>query len=78
MPSASQARAVDTSNLRRVTDPTSTLRGVENPPNVELPNYLTQSPVMIASLPPLATTPVDSALRQFYGPHMPVRRVLLP
>lgn len=76
MPSASQARAVDTSNMRRV-DPTSTISRVENPPT-ELPHYMTQSPVMIASLPPLATTPVDSALRQFYGPQLPSRRVLLP
>lgn len=77
MPSANQSRSVDMSRLRaKPTPPTRVWN--PPPPMGELPHYMTQSPVMIGSLPPLGTTPVDSALRQFYGTNLPVRRVLLP
>lgn len=76
MPTAAQSRAVDISNLRRVR-PQPEPRP-QQPSAPELPHYLTQSTVMIASLPPMGTTPTDSALRQFYGATLPTRRVLLP
>jgi hypothetical protein len=44
----------------------------------QIPVHLTQSPVMISSLPGIATV-VDGITRQFYGgARVPTRRVILP
>jgi hypothetical protein len=41
------------------------------------PSYLSQSPVMISSLPSIATAG-DGITRQFYGTNLPKRRLMLP
>jgi hypothetical protein len=47
-------------------------------PAPELPIVIRRSPVMISSLPSIATD-VDGIARQFYGgPHVPTRRLILP
>ena len=76
MPTAARSRAVDVSRLQRKL-PSSPIATPIVPP-MDM-HYLTQSPVMISSLPSISTN-VDGITRQFYGGSgsVPMRRVLLP
>lgn len=77
MPTAARSRAVDVSRLRRIPHMPPIAAPVHMPP-IET-HHLTQSPVMISSLPSISTQ-VDGITRQFYGAsgNVPMRRVLLP
>lgn len=60
---------------RRIDPAQSTAAAIPAP---ELPIAIRRSPVMISSLPSIATD-VDGVARQFYGgPHVPTRRLILP
>lgn len=43
----------------------------------QLPEHLSQSTVMLSSLPSIATN-VDGITRQFYNSNLPIRRLILP
>lgn len=79
MPSASEARRVDTSGMQFKPPPSSDpSRPIATPVIPQLPAHYTQSPVMISSLPGMATL-VDGITRQFYGgARVPTRRVVMP
>jgi hypothetical protein len=76
MPTPAQSRAVDTSNMRRISAPLPVQPPPQMPP--DLPQHLKLSPVFISSLPAMSTD-VDGITRQFYGKTIvPTRRSILP
>jgi hypothetical protein len=71
-----QSRSIDTSTLHRV-QPARPV-SIATPIVPKLPDHLTQSTVMISSLPSISTN-VDGITRQFYGGRtLPVRRLVRP
>jgi hypothetical protein len=74
-----QSRSVDTSRLiRKVPRAIATPRTEQPQLPAQLPAHLTQSTVMISSLPAISTI-VDGTTRQFYGGRgLPTRRGFLP
>lgn len=57
--------------------PAATPAAQNSPGAQPLPENLTQSPLMISSLPSISSA-VDGITRQFYGSHLPTRRLILP
>jgi hypothetical protein len=83
MPTLSKSRKpLDPSRYRRIDQPRGNPIETHVPfaPHLppEPPVVIRRSPVMISSLPSIATN-VDGIARQFYGgPNVPTRRLVLP
>jgi hypothetical protein len=76
MPSLNDRRVVaDPIRYKMGSAPAPQMPSVSFPPAPMLPSHLTRSPVMLSSLPAIATN-VDGITRQFYNPRgLPQRRL---